>query len=440
MGALLSSMAASMIGLALPSISADLAIPLDQAEWIMLSFLLAVTVMLLVAGRLSDLLGHRQVFVAGYFLFGLTSLLCGLAQDFFFLVAARLLQGISGAMIMATGVALLTTSFPADRRGWALGMISTATYAGLTAGPSLGGALIAAFGWRAIFLINLPISAALIVLSIVFLPYVRPPKKFSLDIGGLILLMTSLPLVMLALSRGQQWGWHSWPTLASGAVGALLLAGFIRTELKIPEPLLDLSLFRSRIFTGAAFSALFNYVSLFIPTFLLPYYLTEGRHIPYSQAGLILAAQPIAMALIAGISGRLSDRIGTRPLAVAGLIILGLGLFGLSTVGPQTIRAVTATWLAVIGLGTGIFVSPNSSSLMGAAPRHEQGVAAGVLAVARNTGMMLGITSATVLFHAAGGRVGGDWSAAEFAALRIAFVAAACISLVGASTSALRGK
>jgi len=306
------------------------------------------------------------------------------------LIAGRALQGVGGAMVMATGPALLTTSFPAQQRGRVLGFLSTATYTGLTIGPTVGGLVVGAGGWRWTFFFNIPIGLVVLLLGLRHLPrgHDREP------------------------SRG--------PRRASWAI-------------------FDWGLFRSPLFTCATLSALANYIALFITTLLVPFYLQESLGRNPSQAGLILSAQPLVMALVATPSGWLSDRIGSRGLASAGLALQALGLFSLTRVIGSGAALSVAGCLGIVGLGTGIFISPNSSALMGAAPQARQGAAGSVLAEARILGMLLGVTIGTTLFAAAGGRTGAAWGPADVAALKVALGWAVWVALGGAIVAALRG-
>lgn len=435
----LTAMGGSAINLALPNIGAELGISLDLASWVILAFLLSVTVCLLVAGRTGDLFGHKLIYLAGFSLFGIASLFCGLAQSLWFLVFARVVQGIGGAMTMATGPALLTTSFSGAERGKALGMLATATYTGLTIGPPLSGFLISALSWRWVFYINIPITAVILLFGIMCLPKQSKIEKAKFDWGGALTLIIGMPFLLLAISRGHAWGWSSWKIVGSALFGVGSLGAFIYTERRFVSPLLNLDLFRTYQFSGSVFSALCNYIALFVQIFLLPFYLIEALVIEPASAGLVLSAQPLVMALVASPSGWLSDRIGSRGLAVTGMMILAGGLVGISTIGPDTGHLVVAIWLGVMGLGTGIFISPNSSAIMGSAPRAQQGVAGGVMAVARNLGMMLGIALATLVFSMAGGMTGKAWVAVDYHALRVAFWFAAGVSIVGALASLAKG-
>ena len=385
MGTLLGALAGSAGNLALPDLAADLGLSLDRAGWTVTAFLITSTIFMLVAGKVGDRVGHRAIYVAGFGVMIVTSIACGITQSFTLLLAARALQGVGGAMVMAAGPALLTTSFPGNRRGRALGMLGTATYTGLTFGPMVGGAVISVLDWRWLFFLYAPFAAAVGLLGVICLP-----------------------------------------RRASGAA-------------RRSSSLLGLHLFRSRVFTGAVVSAVGNYVSQFVVVILMPFYLIEALGIAPARAGMLVSSQALVMALVTSPSGRLSDRIGSRGLATGGLLILAASMVGMSFLGPSSTQLQVALWMAVAGLGAGVFVSPNSSALMGAAPRDEQGLASAIMAVARTLGMICGVALATTVFRVAGGETGGVWGPEDFSALRISLWVAAGVSLLASVAAALRG-
>lgn len=229
----------------------------------------------------------------------------------------------------------------------------------------------------------------------------------------------------------------TWPVLSLFAAAIALLGGFIVVERRVQAPMLDLSLFSSPVFSAATISAVLNYVALYMILFLLPFYLLQGRSLTPSQAGLILTAQPIAMAIAAPLSGTFSDRIGTRWPAMVGMVVLAGGLVALSRITATTPLEWIAAGMAVCGLGTGIFASPNNSALMGAAPRHRQGIASGILATARNVGMVLGIgiAGAILTTYAA-----VDATDSIFLAIPAGFLTAAVMALGAGVAAAARGR
>lgn len=437
LGTLLGAMAGSMVNLALPSIGRDLGVSIESSRWVVQAFLLVNAVLLLPAGRLGDLLGHRWVYLIGFALFGATSILCGLAESFPVLVIGRALQGLGAAMLIAVAPALLTTSFPPEKRGRALGVMSTATYVGLTISPPLTGVIISALDWRWAFYLMAPISALICALGLVYLPRRARAGEARFDWTGTAALLVGLPLALMFLNQAQSWGLTSPWSMGSGALGVAGLVVFVLLQQRGKSPLVDPSLFRSRVFTWSVLSAVFNYVALFTAVLLMPFYLEEGLGLSPATVGLVLTAQPVVMALTASPSGWLSDRIGTRGLTVVGMIVMAGGLGGLATLGPHSSHWTAAAWLAVVGLGTGIFISPNSSALMGAAPRQRQGTAGSLMAEARTVGMLLGVAVSTAVFQAAGGSTGSVWKVDDFTALRLALVAGVAAAVLAAIASAL---
>jgi EmrB/QacA subfamily drug resistance transporter len=439
-GTLLAALAGSMVTLALPSIGRDLDISLGLSRWVILSFLLTSGVLLLVAGRLGDQFSHRRVYLFGFVLFGGASLACGLSVNFAQLIVFRLFQGVGGAMIMATGPALLTTSFPAAKRGRALGMLATATYLGLTAGPALGGWIVSSLDWRWTFFVAVPVAATVLVLGWRCLPVVQRGEPQPFDWAGTAALLTGLPLLLFALALAPRWGFDSWLTWTVTTLGIFGMVAFVLLQRTRSQPLLDLNLFRSRVFTGSVVSAVANYIALFVPIILLPFYLEEALGRTSAAAGLIMSTHPAVMALVASPSGWLSDRLGSRGLATVGMLVMAGGLLGMSTLGAGETALQVVVWLALMGLGTGIFISPNSSALMGAAPRSQQGSAGSIMAESRVLGMLIGVAVATAVFQAAGGRTGFLWREVDLAAFRVALRVAAGVALAGALAASLRGR
>jgi len=310
------------------------------------------------------------------------------------------------------------------------------TYLGLTAGPSLGGWLAHAFGWRVVFYINVPVGALALALCWIFIPGGEPAgagKRF--DIPGAILFLAGLTGLLLGLNQGAEWGWSSPAVLGLLAGAAILLAVFIQVESHAREPMLDLSLFRTPLFSMSTISAVLNYICVYSITFLMPFYLIQGRGMNAAQAGLIITIEPILMAITAPISGALSDRIGSRLPGMLGMAFLGAGLFLLSRLGPGSPLWLASLGLAVAGLGTGAFISPNTSALMGAAPRSQQGVASGVQGTARNLGMVLGIGLAGAILTT---HLGQNTPGAFYSGISQGFIIAAVVAVLGVISSAIK--
>ena len=392
-GTFMSALDGSVVNTILPVIRTFFQSDVAAVEWVVVIYLLVVSSLLLTFGRLGDLRGHKALYISGFLIFVAASALCGLAPSVWVLVLARGIQAIGAAMLFANSPAILTKAFPPQQRGQVLGLQATMTYLGLTAGPSLGGWLAQSFGWRAVFYINVPIGLIAFVLSLVFIQAEAHPesKGERFDLPGAVLFSAGLVALLFGLNQGGSLGWGSAIILTSLFAAVALLGVFLWVESRAPYPMLDLSLFQKRIFSAGAASALLNYICLYSVLFLMPFYLIQGLGLNPAQAGLLLTAQPVIMAIAAPISGSLSDRIGSRLLSTLGMGILALGLFLISRLGASSSHTSILIGLAVTGLGTGIFISPNTSALMGSAPRQRQGIASGILASARNVGMVLGV-------------------------------------------------
>jgi EmrB/QacA subfamily drug resistance transporter len=436
-GSFMGALDGSVVNTILPIMRDDFGASVAGIEWVVTVYLLVVSGLLLTFGRLGDLHGHRRVYVSGFALFIIGSGLCGLSPSAGALVGFRALQALGSAMLAANAPAILTGNFPAIERGRALGLQATMTYLGLTVGPSLGGWLTGAFGWRSVFYINVPVGALALWLSLRFIPSDHPAERSApFDATGAALFILGLVALLLGLNQGHAWGWSSVPTLASLALAALALAAFVRLERRQSHPMLDLRLFKEPVFTLSTASAVVNYIGLFHITFLMPFYLIQGRGFTPQQAGLLLTAQPLVMALVAPLSGALSDRVGTRLPSTIGMVILTGGLLLFSRVAPDTPPGAVVALLAVAGLGTGVFISPNNSALMGSAPAGRQGIAAAVLATARSLGMVLGIGIAGAILTTMLARdPGANPGAGMYEALRLAFQVAAVITAAGVLTS-----
>ncbi|NUQ20108.1 MAG: MFS transporter [Gemmatimonadaceae bacterium] len=437
-GTFMSALDGSVVNTLLPVLSRELHTSVAGIEWVTTIYLLVISGLLLSVGRAGDMFGHRHLYLAGFVIFVIGSALCGLAGSAPVLIALRALQATGAAMLYATAPAILTRTFPASQRGRALGAQGTFTYLGLTAGPSLGGWLAGTFGWRSVFYINVPVGLVAIALALRSIAQDRVERQEErFDFAGAVTFTAGLVALLLALDQGHAWGWTSPAIIALIAAAVLLLVLFIRLETHRAHPMLDLTLFRTRVFSAATVSALLNYVCVYAVLFVLPFLLIQGRGLSVQRAGLVLTAQPIVMAIVAPVSGAFSDRVGSRGLATTGMILLGAGLAWLAVLVRHGTLTQIAGALAVVGLGIGTFVSPNNSALMGAAPRHRQGIASGVLATARNVGMVLGVGFAGAVFTtiAAHSAVPAE---GLVEGIRASLFAAAAVAGLGAVTSAAR--
>jgi EmrB/QacA subfamily drug resistance transporter len=447
-GTIMSPLDSSVVNIALPTITDIFNTTLPISEWVAMAYLLTISSLLLTYGRLGDLYGHRNIYLAGFVSFTAASVLCSFAGSIGALIAFRVIQALGAGMMMASGPAIITAAFPTNERGRALGINGMMVSVGLAIGPALGGLLVRLFGWRSIFLINLPIGIAGTWWAAKVLPGPGDTQfRRRFDVRGALALFTALFGLLLALSRGEAWGWRSALVTASWVTGLLALAFFIRTELKVPDPMVDLRLFRSRLFTAANLSALLNFMAQFSVTLLMPFYLQQTLGLPPHRAGLIMLAFPALTLVLAPMAGSLSDRFGSQVLSPLGMAIVTLALLVLSGLDTDS-RPMDVVWrLALMGMGSGLFQAPNNSAIMGSVPRNRLGLASGMLATMRNIGMVLGIAISGAVFavrHAyyLGGVAAGVLTpqAAHMFAIRDSFRVGAVLALLGVVAALVRGK
>jgi EmrB/QacA subfamily drug resistance transporter len=449
LGSLMATLDGSIVNIALPAMQTDFGIALTTIEWVVVAYLLVIGSLLLPFGRLGEVKTFKRVYLVGFTIFTLASVCCGLSPNAAALVGFRVVQGVGAAMIMAMGPAIVARTFPAGERGRALGLNAISVSIGLSLGPALGGLLTQVATWRAIFLINAPIGLLAIAWAARVLPAEEPGTAQSFDVRGAAMSGIALFALLLALSDGQQWGWTS-PAVAGLLVAFVVLGtAFVVIERSSRQPMIDLALFRIRAFSAGLASVVVAFSGLFTATFLLPFLLEQGSGFAPIEAGLLLTPVPIAMALVGPISGAASDRFGPRVLASSGLAIMALGLLSLTQL-PVSFALPDLVWrLVLLGLGQGLFMSPNSSAVLGSVPRMRVGTASGTLAQMRVNGQALGIAlsgaivAARLPAHlaAAGGGVptAAMHNAALAGAIHDAFVVAAVVCCAGIVTSLVRG-
>jgi len=436
-GTFMAPLDSSIVNIALPTISRHFSVGITTVEWVVMAYLLTASSLLLSAGRLGDILGHKRIYILGFITFTVASVFCGLSATINQLIFFRIIQAVGATCMMATGPAILTDAFPAFERGKALGMIGISVAIGLTIGPFLGGILVTNFDWRWIFFVNIPVGIIVSVLAAFVLRAGRKDTAKRFDFLGSITAFASLFAVLLALSKGSEWGWQSVTTLGLFASSLILAALFILVERKVKDPMLDLSLFKIRLFSAANLSALINYAALFMVLILIPFYLIDVFNETPQRAGVVLTAVPLLTGIISPISGMLSDRIGSRFLSSFGLAVTSFALFGLSQTSLDMGLLPIAMLLGLVGLGSGLFQSPNTNAIMGVVPKNRLGVASGLQAMMRNIGMVLGVAmgGAIVATFAPGGHNDPHLTSA----IHLAFRAGAFVAALGVATSLVRG-
>lgn len=327
------------------------------------------------------------------------SALCGLAFSIQLLIAARVLQAVGAAMIMANSQALVAGAFPGQDRGRVLGMVGTVVALGSMAGPGLGGLLVGSLGWSAIFFINLPIGIIAFILGQFVLKDDDSRREERFDFFGAFLFAVGMLSLLLLLSEGHTWGWRSQPSMIAAAISIVSLGWFIGYEQRINQPMIDLSLFRHRPFLAGNLAGLFSFMAMFCNNLLLPFYLTDILNLTPTQTGLLITPFPLLLAVVAPLSGYLSEKVSFKWLTVSGLTLTISALLYLSAIDAATPLWQIALYQAVLGIGNGLFQSPNNNSVLSSVAPDQLGIAAGLNALVRNIGMVSGIAAAVSIFE-----------------------------------------
>jgi EmrB/QacA subfamily drug resistance transporter len=400
----------SIVNIGMPSIAHTFHVGISgSSEWIIIGYLVVIAATLLTFGRLADMLGRKPIFLSGVLIFVLGSMLCGLAPSLWLLILARLFQGIGGALIFSVNIAMITSVFPDRERGLALGLNAVVVSLGVAAGPTLGGIITQYLTWRWIFYVNMPVCTLVLIAAFLWYHEQKPQQgqRGRFDPLGALVLAIGLATLTLGLSFGQEWGWLSVGTLASLGTGVAMIGTAVYVESHVESPILNLGLLSNRVFAFANISFILCMMALFAPGFLLPFYFEELRGFSTIQTGLLLTPLPLMLAISAPLSGALADRVGSRWLSPLGLAIACLGLFLISLLNVQSTTWDIVWRLAIIGLGQGIFMSPNTRTMMGAASQKAQGEASGLLATGRVLGQSLSVALTGTVFVALGGATAG---------------------------------
>lgn len=447
-GVFMSTVDGSILNVALPTIMDDLSAPLPAIQWVVMAYLLIIVTLLMSFGRLADIKGLMTINTLGLALFTGGSLLCALSPTVGSLILFRGIQGLGASMVMACGPAILTKVFPASELGRAMGLIGTVVGVGLTSGPGIGGLVLSYYSWRVIFYINVPLGLASLLLSRRFIP--RKPADTvepTFDFMGALLMALALAGFLLAVSLGGRWGCNDPKTLASFGVALIFCPLFILWELRISSPVVDLSLFGVRVFRMGLSAAVCLFISHFISFFLMPFYLTKVLGRTVDRVGLLLMVAPLTSMVISPISGWVSDKVGARLLTTAGMMVTCVGLVLASWFTDLTGDSEVALCMAIMGMGAALFQPPNTSSIMRAVPSRRLGVASGLVAAARNLGMVTGIALAGALFSLGFSPSGANGNLTNFqadmlpaflAGWKTAFLAGVGVAAFGAVLTFLR--
>ena len=448
-GVFLSTMDSGMINVALPTIMRSFNLSLEYAEFIVTFYLLTITVSLVFWGQLGDRLGRARVYLSGMLLFSCGAIACYSSATYALLLLSRFLQALGASMMMASGPALIKMVFPADHLGRSLGLVGVATASGLLTGPLVSGLLLSKFNWQTIFLVTLPVSITVLLIGRFYL-LARLPRQNSLAIAAFDLRGSCCWVVVAILSV---WVFHRVDlilnpvNLALFIVLVVFVLLFIRIEHKATNPIVPISLFRNQYYWVAVLTAAISFSALFSVLVLVPFYLDYVLRLPIAKTGQVMMAVPATLIVLSPLSGRLYDKIGARFLTTAGLGICCAALISLAWLSPESTITEVMIKLALLGAGQSVFLSPNSASVLSRVDDQYSGVTAGILATARNFGMVSGATLAAALFawwlrvYSGGGSL-ADYAAIDqnafIMALRTTFLMTSFLALLGGIISVRR--
>ena len=390
LGSFMAGLDATIVNIALPTISRFFAITTVEASWVLNAYLIVMVSLLLAASRIGDMKGYRNIYIFGFAIFTIGSAICGLAPDVGILIGSRMLQAVGGAIISALGAVMVTSYLSPSVRGQALGIVAMFLMLGVALGPVIGGFLTSAFSWRFIFYVNLPVGIFAILLGMHILPRMSPvAPKAKMDVLGVILLFVAMGTLIFGLNNVQ----GATPSLGaiSLVVSIVFWLLFIWQERRGAEPLINTGLFSSRGYSLQNVNILLLNMVMAGVMVIMPFYLEMVKDIPTDNAGTVLLSLPVGMILTAPIAGKISDAIGTKKPIILGFVLCVIAMFFLTTISAQTSIGHICVYLFLLGAGTGVAYSPLNSAVMGLAPLKDRGSTSGLIRVMTNMGSSIGV-------------------------------------------------
>ncbi len=453
LGMLLATINSGTLIIALPDLERSLHTSLLELVWVILVYMIASTVLVLSAGRLSDQFGRKKAYIGGFVLFALASLGAGFAGNGTQLILWRILQGVGGSFLFANAAAIVTDAFPREQLGLAMGTNTMVAAVGLVIGPVLGGALVA-ISWHWVFWFNVPLAlAGSAWAGLILRELTGRDEDTRFDFAGTVTFLIGLTGLVLGISKGGISGWDN-PVVIGGLIaGAVFMPAFVLIERHHPAPMLDLSIFKSRLFSAAAAAAFINGLARFALMFLFVFYFQGVQGNSPIVAGIKLAPLAVGMLISSPLAGIWADRRGSRGMAVAGMLVQALGLALMTTLERDTAYVAGGTYMLIVGIGSGMFNSPNTAAMMGTVAAHRRGIAAGARVLVQNTGAVISIafvlavvTSSvpkTVLFQVFSGladHISNAQLVPFISNMHTALWCLAAVSLLGAFVAAARPK
>lgn len=394
---LMTSLDTNITAIGLPSIAKALNTDFSSLQWIVLSYLLSITVLIVGVGRIGDMFGKKLLYLSGIMIFTFSSLACGLSSSVAMLVAARIVQGVGGAILMSMSFAMAGDLVPKEKIPEVMGFLTSMLTLGIALGPSLGGILISAFGWHIIFFINIPVGIATFLIALQFPKSEVTGTDRHFDWLGMLALAAVLICYDLAITLSESQGLSM--TVAFLLIAAVLTAAaFLFVEKKVHSPLIDLKIFANRVISGSLGISVIAYAMIMTINIVLPFFLTDARKLPTFEVGLLMAAGPLSTTIFGPVAGKAAERFGNRPVMIGGLLGFGTGCFLMTTLNPLSSPWGFAARIAFSNGSFAFFQTPNNAAIIASAEPEQRGVISGLLNLVRTLGQTTGASLMGAVF------------------------------------------
>jgi EmrB/QacA subfamily drug resistance transporter len=446
-GSFMTTLDINIVNVALPNMASKLSCDIASIQWVVTSYLLVISSLVLVFGRISDIKGKKLIYQNGFLIFSIGSFLCSISSDIRFLIFSRIIQAIGAAMMMSCNFGIITMTFPENENGKAVGLLGADVAIGAMVGPSLGGFLVGMFNWQSIFIINIPIGITAYILGTRVL---SKDENLNLhenfDIKGSILFTAAIISLFYALLNGEKSGWLSSSILICAAVSIISFIIFYNTEMNAACPMLDFKLFKNKTFSSGIFCAYISYTVIYFTNIINPFYLQHILNLTPQKAGLIIMVYPAVSAVAAPLGGLITDKIGYKLPTLIGLTFTCIGIFSMSFLNIYSSNLDIISRMSILGMGYGLFQSPNTTGIMISVPKNKLGIAGSLNSFIRNLGMTCGISFSVVLLYSSMSLKLGHYvnNAARTApdifvsSMNFVYVIGTFIALIGVTAAGLR--
>lgn len=399
-GSFMTTLDINIVNVALPKMASSLSVDLGSIQWVVTSYLLIISTLVLMFGRLADIKGKKNIYQNGFVVFSIGSLLCACSKTMQFLIVARIIQGLGAAMMMSCNFGIITMAFPQNERGRATGILGTVVALGTMVGPPLGGFLVGTFYWQVIFLINIPIGILAYLAGVKYIPHEEVySSEQVMDFKGIITFAITVAALFLSILNGESMGWSSFPIVIGFITCLISLVVFCYVETNTPVPMLDFHIFKNKIFSAGIFCAFISYCVIYFTNIIQPFYLQHILSFSPQKAGFIMMVYPVTAAIMAPLSGVLCDKIGYEIPTFIGFVFTCIGIFTMSFLGLNSSNLAIIISMTILGCGYGLFQSPNNAGVMSAVPKNKLGISGSVNSLIRNLGMTSGISISVALFY-----------------------------------------